>query len=60
MASCSCPGANRALPCCPSFLLSGYLCTMDAVCARSLHRERCRCTGRHFILSDLSASPPFP
>lgn len=48
----------RAAP--PSFLLSGYLRTMDAVCARSLNRERCRCTGGRFILSDLSASSPLP
>lgn len=43
---------------CPSFLLSGYLRTMDAVCACSFPCKNYSCMGRHFILSDLSSSPP--
>lgn len=54
------PSANRALPSCPSFLLSSYLRTMDAVCACSFLCKNYSCMGRHlsFLISPLL--PPCP
>lgn len=51
------PGAHRAGPSRPSFLLSGYLRTMGTVCACGFLGGNYSCMGRHFILPDLSSSP---